>query len=79
MDEQLIIGETCRRVNFGLHDSLVASSFLPLEEALARGRQLSAYNLYWFEEPTIPEDVAGHARLVEALPMPIAVGESLHS
>jgi L-alanine-DL-glutamate epimerase-like enolase superfamily enzyme len=49
------------------------------EEALARGRQLSPYNLYWFEEPTIPEDVAGHAQLVEALPMPIAVGESLHS
>ncbi len=49
------------------------------EEALVRGRQLAAYNLYWFEEPTIPEDVAGHARLVEALPMPIAVGESLHS
>jgi L-alanine-DL-glutamate epimerase-like enolase superfamily enzyme len=49
------------------------------EEALARGQQLSTYNLYWFEEPTIPEDVAGHARLVEALPMPIAVGESLHS
>jgi len=49
------------------------------EEAQLRGQQLAQYNLYWFEEPTIPEDVAGHARLVEALVMPIAVGESLHS
>lgn len=49
------------------------------EEALQRGQQLAQYNIFWFEEPTIPEDVAGHARLVEALPMPIAIGESLHS
>lgn len=49
------------------------------EEALARGRQLADYNIYWFEEPTIPEDVAGHVRLVETLPIPIAIGESLHS
>ncbi len=49
------------------------------EEALARGRRLEPYNLYWFEEPTAPEDVAGHARLVEMLRAPIAVGESLHA
>ena len=49
------------------------------EEALARGRRLEQFNLYWYEEPTIPEDVAGHARLAEALDVPIAVGESLHS
>lgn len=48
-------------------------------EALARGRRLAAYRPFWLEEPTIPEDVAGHARLVEAVGLPIAVGESLHS
>lgn len=50
-----------------------------VDEALARGRRLAAYRPFWFEEPTIPEDVAGHARLVEAVGLPIAVGESLHS
>jgi L-alanine-DL-glutamate epimerase-like enolase superfamily enzyme len=35
--------------------------------------------LYWYEEPTIPEDVAGHARLARELDVPIAIGESLHS
>jgi L-alanine-DL-glutamate epimerase-like enolase superfamily enzyme len=49
------------------------------EEALKRGRRLEEFGLYWYEEPTIPEDVAGHARLVGELDTPIAVGESLHS
>ncbi len=49
------------------------------EEALERGRRLERFGLYWYEEPTIPEDVAGHARLAQELDVPIAVGESLHS
>ena len=49
------------------------------DEALERGRRLEPYGLYWFEEPTIPEDVAGHARLARELDVPIAIGESLHS
>ncbi len=49
------------------------------DEALDRGRRLEGYDLYWYEEPTIPEDVAGHARLVREMDVPIAVGESLHS
>jgi L-alanine-DL-glutamate epimerase-like enolase superfamily enzyme len=48
-------------------------------EALERGRRLEQFDLYWYEEPTIPEDVAGHARLARELRVPIAVGESLHS
>jgi L-alanine-DL-glutamate epimerase-like enolase superfamily enzyme len=49
------------------------------DEALARGARLAAYRLRWLEEPSPPEAVEGHARLARALPMPIAVGESLHS
>ena len=49
------------------------------DEALERGRRLEPFDLYWYEEPTIPEDVAGHARLARKLDVPIAVGESLHS
>jgi L-alanine-DL-glutamate epimerase-like enolase superfamily enzyme len=48
-------------------------------EALERGRRLEQFGPYWYEEPTIPEDVAGHARLARELTVPIAVGESLHS
>jgi len=49
------------------------------DEALERGRRLEPFGLHWYEEPTVPEDVAGHARLVRELSMPIAIGESLHS
>ena len=48
-------------------------------KALERGRRLEQFGLYWYEEPTIPEDVAGHARLARELDVPIALGESLHS
>jgi L-alanine-DL-glutamate epimerase-like enolase superfamily enzyme len=48
-------------------------------EALERGRRLEPFGLYWYEEPAIPEDVAGHARLARELAVPIALGESLHS
>jgi L-alanine-DL-glutamate epimerase-like enolase superfamily enzyme len=49
------------------------------ETALERGKRLEEVGIYWYEEPSIPEDVAGHARLVRELEAPIAVGESLHS
>jgi len=49
------------------------------EEALERGKRLEKYKLYWYEEPTIPEDVTGHARISRTLDVPVAVGESLHS
>lgn len=49
------------------------------EEALERGTRLEQFGLFWYEEPMIPEDVSGHARLVREMDVPIAVGESLHS
>jgi L-alanine-DL-glutamate epimerase-like enolase superfamily enzyme len=49
------------------------------DEALERGKRLGRFDLFWYEEPTIPEDVAGHARISRALDVPVAVGESLHS
>lgn len=48
-------------------------------EALERGRRLEPFGLLWYEEPTIPEDVAGHARISREMEVPVAVGESLHS
>lgn len=50
-----------------------------VDQALERGRRLEGAGLYWLEEPTAPEDVAGHARLATALSLSIAVGESLHA
>ena len=49
------------------------------EEALEHGRRLEPFAPFWYEEPTIPEDVPAHARMVRELGIPVAVGESLHS
>ena len=39
----------------------------------------SESNVYWLEEPTIPDDVEGHARIVREGGLPVAAGENLHS
>lgn len=48
-----------------------------VEEAIAVGRELEAYDLEWFEEPVWPpEDHEGLARLRGAIGIPIAAGEN---
>jgi L-alanine-DL-glutamate epimerase-like enolase superfamily enzyme len=47
--------------------------------ALAAGREFQRLGCAWFEEPMTCEDPAGHARLAEALDIPIALGETLQS
>lgn len=39
------------------------------------GRALEAQDVYWFEEPVPPEDLAGYARLSGTLDVPVAGGE----
>jgi L-alanine-DL-glutamate epimerase-like enolase superfamily enzyme len=50
-----------------------------VDEAIRAARALQPYQLVWLEEPTIPDDVAGHARIVREGGVPIATGENLHS
>jgi L-alanine-DL-glutamate epimerase-like enolase superfamily enzyme len=49
------------------------------DEAVRAARNLQALNVYWLEEPTIPDDVEGHARVVREGGLPVAAGENLHS
>lgn len=48
-------------------------------EALLLGRALETYNLRWYEEPVVPEDIAGYADLKSRLDVPIAGGENEHT
>ena len=48
-------------------------------EALALGRALEPFGLRWYEEPVVPEDVAGYAELRARLDVPIAGGENEHT
>ena len=47
-----------------------------VDEAIARVRALSRYNLWWIEEPTSPDDVLGHAAIAKGVaPIGVATGE----
>ena len=40
---------------------------------------MQPYDLTWLEEPTIPDDPAGHARIVRDGGVPVAAGENLRT
>lgn len=48
-------------------------------EALRLGRELEKYDLRWYEEPVVPEDVDGYVEIRQKLSMPIAGGENEHT
>ncbi len=50
-----------------------------VEQAIRAAHQLRAYNLFWLEEPTIPDDYGGHGRIAREGGVPIATGENLHT
>lgn len=45
-------------------------------EAIEVGRRLEPFDVYWLEEPLMPDDYAGHAAVAERVPMPVAMGEN---
>jgi L-alanine-DL-glutamate epimerase-like enolase superfamily enzyme len=49
------------------------------DEAIRAARAFLPYDLSWLEEPTLPEDMAGHARILREGGLPIATGENLHT
>ncbi len=50
-----------------------------VEQALRAVRAFEQYDLYWIEEPTIPDDVEGLRRIETEGPIAVATGENLHS
>jgi len=50
-----------------------------VDEAIRAARALRDFDLVWLEEPTSPDDVPGHARIVREGGLPIAAGENLHT
>jgi len=50
-----------------------------VDQAVRAARRLAEYDVYWLEEPTIPDDFAGHGRIVREGGVPIAAGENLHT
>ena len=50
-----------------------------VDQAITAAHAFAPFDLLWFEEPTIPEDVCGFARIAAATGMPLAMGENLHT
>jgi L-alanine-DL-glutamate epimerase-like enolase superfamily enzyme len=50
-----------------------------VDEAIRAAQALRELDLVWLEEPTDPDDVPGHARIVRDGGLPIAAGENLHT
>jgi len=48
-------------------------------EDLQLGRALESFNLRWYEEPVVPEDIDGYCELRAKLSIPIAGGENEHT
>jgi L-alanine-DL-glutamate epimerase-like enolase superfamily enzyme len=50
-----------------------------VDHAIRAARLIREFELVWLEEPTIPDDVAGHARIVREGGVPIATGENMRT
>ncbi len=50
-----------------------------VEEAIRAAKAFAEHDVYWLEEPTIPDDVDGYRRILESGGLPIAVGENYHT
>jgi L-alanine-DL-glutamate epimerase-like enolase superfamily enzyme len=49
------------------------------DEAIRAARAFQPFNPVWLEEPTIPDDIQGHVRIVKEGGLPVATGENLHT
>lgn len=56
-----------------------ANYALSVERAIAAAEAFKPFDILWFEEPIIPEDLTGYARIAAATGIPLAMGENLHS
>lgn len=50
-----------------------------VDEAIRAARAFAHYDPLWLEEPIVPDDVAGHARVLREGGVPIATGENLRT
>lgn len=56
-----------------------ANYSMSVDEAVAAANAFRPYDIFWFEEPTIPDDYQGYAAIAEIIGIPLAMGENLHT
>ncbi len=66
-------------VGFGFPLMVDANCRWRTDEAIRAARALQPFDLIWLEEPTVPDDVEGYARIAIEGGLPLAAGENLHT
>lgn len=56
-----------------------ANYSMTVEQAIRASHAFEPFDIFWFEEPTLPDDYFAHARIAEATRVPLAVGENLRT
>jgi len=56
-----------------------ANYSMSVEKAIEAANRFKQYNIYWFEEPIIPDNYKGFAEIADATGVPLAMGENLHT
>ena len=56
-----------------------ANYALSVAQAIALGNAVKDQDIYWFEEPVIPDDYPGYAQISQSTGIPVAQGENLHT
>lgn len=56
-----------------------ANYSLTVDEAIDASKAFEPYNITWFEEPTLPDDYKGFAKIASQTSIPLAMGENLHT
>jgi L-rhamnose mutarotase len=57
-----------------------ANQIWDLDEAIRATQQLAAFDPFWIEEPTSPDDILGHATIARAIaPIRVATGEHVQN
>ena len=50
-----------------------------VDQSIKASHAFAQHDVYWLEEPTIPDDVGGHVRILHEGGLPVATGENLHT
>lgn len=56
-----------------------ANYSMSVDHAIECARRFEPYDIYWFEEPTLPDDYQGFAKIADATGAALAMGENLHT
>ena len=56
-----------------------ANYSMSVECAIEAANRFKAFDILWFEEPTLPDDYLGYAEIADATGVPLSMGENLHT